>query len=192
MNRRKTTSSRARSQPRRVAWILYVILLLVALVTLRVFRGGPVPADLVGDAGPLTAPAAVTTPAGQPPSTPATGSVIQPATDEPTASPVELADVVAAEGVSGLPTIPYRDLPAEARTTLSLIQQDGPFPFARDGSTFQNRERLLPLKPANYYREYTVITPGANDRGARRVVAGAGGEFYYTDDHYASFREIVR
>jgi ribonuclease T1 len=73
-----------------------------------------------------------------------------------------------------------------------LIQQGGPFPFARDGSTFQNRERLLPLKPASYYREYTVITPGANDRGARRIVAGAGGEFYYTDDHYASFREIIR
>jgi ribonuclease T1 len=181
MNRRKTTSARARSQPRRVAWILYVILLLVALVTLRVFRGGPVPANPAGDAGPITAPAAVTIPAGQ-----------LPATDEPTASPVAQAGAVAAEAVSGLPTIAYDALPAEARTTLSLIQQDGPFPFARDGSTFQNRERLLPLKPANYYREYTVITPGASDRGARRIVAGAEGEFYYTDDHYASFWEIVR
>jgi ribonuclease T1 len=92
---------------------------------------------------------------------------------------------------SGLPTIRYQDLPNEAKETIALIEQDGPFPFERDGITFQNRERILPRQVSGYYREYTVITPGARDRGARRIVAGAEGEFYYTDDHYESFREVT-
>lgn len=93
---------------------------------------------------------------------------------------------------SALPTIAYADLPVQAHDTIRLIEQGGPFPFDRDGITFQNRERLLPLHTQGYYREYTVITPGERTRGARRIVAGAGGEMYYTDDHYDSFREIVR
>jgi len=60
------------------------------------------------------------------------------------------------------------------------------------GTVFYNRERLLPAKPSGYYREYTVITPGESDRGAQRIVAGAGGELYYTADHYASFVRVVR
>jgi ribonuclease T1 len=93
---------------------------------------------------------------------------------------------------SGLPTIRYQDLPRQAKDTIRLIDQGGPFPFERDGITFQNRERLLPNEPRGYYREYTVITPGSRDRGARRIVAGADGELYYTDDHYESFREVIR
>jgi ribonuclease T1 len=93
---------------------------------------------------------------------------------------------------SGLPTIRYQDLPRQAKDTILLIEQDGPFPFERDGITFQNREGLLPNEPRGYYREYTVITPGSRDRGARRIVAGAEGELYYTDDHYESFREVIR
>jgi ribonuclease T1 len=81
-------------------------------------------------------------------------------------------------------------LPPEARQTLSLIKRNGPFPYAQDGKTFGNREKRLPLRAHGYYREYTVRTPGAKDRGARRIVAGNGGEFYYTDDHYRSFRRI--
>lgn len=92
---------------------------------------------------------------------------------------------------SGLPTIPYQDLPPEAWDTIALIEAGGPFPFSRDGITFQNREGLLPRQPEGYYQEYTVITPGETDRGARRIVAGADGELYYTDDHYESFREVV-
>jgi ribonuclease T1 len=88
--------------------------------------------------------------------------------------------------------VAYADLPAEAHATIALIEADGPFPFSRDGITFQNRERLLPRHPEGYYREYTVITPGASNRGARRIVMGEAGEMYYTDDHYESFREIVR
>lgn len=97
-----------------------------------------------------------------------------------------------APGQSGLPTIRYQDLPNQAKETIALIDKGGPFPFDRDGITFQNREQLLPKKPNGYYQEYTVITPGSSDRGARRMIAGARGELYYTDDHYESFREVMR
>lgn len=82
-------------------------------------------------------------------------------------------------------------LPAEVRQTLALVKAGGPFPYPQDGKTFQNRERRLPQREPGYYREYTVKTPGAHDRGARRIVAGRGGEYYYTDDHYRSFRRII-
>ncbi len=86
----------------------------------------------------------------------------------------------------------HAGLPPEAIETLALIQRGGPFPYRKDGTTFQNRERLLPAKPRGYYREYTVPTPGARDRGARRIVAGGKPPevFYYTADHYGSFRQI--
>jgi ribonuclease T1 len=82
-------------------------------------------------------------------------------------------------------------LPIEARATLELIKAGGPFPYRQDGRVFSNREKLLPLKQRGYYREYTVRTPGAADRGARRIVAGRPGEYYYTDDHYRTFRRII-
>jgi ribonuclease T1 len=87
--------------------------------------------------------------------------------------------------------VPLSSLPAEARGTLALIKAGGPFPHAQDGRTFSNREALLPKRRRGYYREYTVKTPGARDRGARRIVTGRDGEYYYTDDHYRSFRRIV-
>lgn len=86
--------------------------------------------------------------------------------------------------------ISLEGLPPEARQTLALIKGNGPFPYRQDGKTFGNRERRLPLRAQGYYREYTVKTPGSRDRGARRIVAGNGGEFYYTEDHYRSFRRI--
>lgn len=95
------------------------------------------------------------------------------------------------------PTILEADLPKEAKATLALIAKGGPFPYSKDGVTFSNRERLLPKQARGYYREYTVKTPGARNRGARRIVCGgtananaATRECYYTDDHYASFRRI--
>lgn len=91
---------------------------------------------------------------------------------------------------SGLPTMTVGELPAEGRETLALIERGGPFPHRRDGLTFGNRERLLPAQSRGYYREYTVETPGASDRGARRLVAGDGGDLYYTADHYASFHQV--
>jgi ribonuclease T1 len=81
-------------------------------------------------------------------------------------------------------------LPPEARATLTLIKSGGPFSHPQDGRTFGNREKLLPPQQHGYYREYTVRTPGAHDRGARRIVAGSGGEYYYTADHYRSFQRI--
>jgi guanyl-specific ribonuclease Sa len=85
-------------------------------------------------------------------------------------------------------------LPAEARTTLRLIDAGGPFPYRRDGIAFQNRERRLPAQPKGYYREYTVPTPGSSDRGARRVITGGKPPlvFYYTADHYKTFNRIER
>jgi len=82
-------------------------------------------------------------------------------------------------------------LPPEARQTLALIRAGGPFPYPRDGIVFNNRESHLPRKERGYYREYTVPTPGVRQRGARRIVAGRGGELYYSDDHYRSFRRII-
>lgn len=82
------------------------------------------------------------------------------------------------------------DLPGEARSTLGLIKQGGPFPYDRDGIVFGNFEKRLPLHPRGYYREYTVKSPWRRDRGPRRIVAGQGGEYYYTDDHYRTFRRI--
>jgi ribonuclease T1 len=82
------------------------------------------------------------------------------------------------------------ELPREAQAALGRIHAGGPHPYARDGMVFRNRERLLPARRTGYYREYTVAAPGARDRGARRIVAGKVGEFYYTDDHYRSFRRI--
>ena len=96
-----------------------------------------------------------------------------------------------AQGYSSIGGVELADLPQEARETVVLIQQGGPFPYRKDGVTFGNRERLLPQAQRGYYREYTVPTPGARDRGARRIVAGGNGEFYYTDDHYRSFRRIL-
>lgn len=84
------------------------------------------------------------------------------------------------------------ELPAEARHTLARIEAGGPFAHKQDGRVFRNREGLLPRRGAGYYREYTVKTPGARDRGARRIVAGRSGEYYYTEDHYRSFRRIRR
>ncbi|HZF91302.1 ribonuclease domain-containing protein [Streptomyces sp.] len=92
----------------------------------------------------------------------------------------------------GMVTVRAADLPAEARDTLALIDRGGPFPYDRDGAVFGNVERLLPAHERGYYREYTVRTPGSPDRGARRLVTGRGGEIYYTDDHYDSFRAVLR
>lgn len=95
---------------------------------------------------------------------------------------------------SQLETIAAQALPAEARETLSLIKQGGPYPFEKDGTVFSNREKILPKKPRGYYHEYTVITPRSRDRGARRIIAGGvpatSGEYYYTEDHYTSFKKI--
>jgi len=94
-----------------------------------------------------------------------------------------------------LAEISLSELPVQAQETHRLVLAGGPFPHARDGVVFGNRERLLPRKARGFYREYTVKTPGARDRGARRLICGgtpptAPEACYYTDDHYASFKRV--
>ena len=90
------------------------------------------------------------------------------------------------------PDSPPNSLPPEAHTTIARIQRGGPHPYRQDGTVFQNREGHLPRKPRGHYREFTVNTPGLRHRGARRIVTGGDPPeaWYYTDDHYASFRRI--
>jgi ribonuclease T1 len=92
---------------------------------------------------------------------------------------------------SGLPWIERSQLPPEAIATLAEIDAGPPYAYDQDGETFQNREGILPQEALGYYEEFTVVTPGSSDRGARRIIAGAGGELYYTDDHYVSFSRIA-
>ena len=89
-----------------------------------------------------------------------------------------------------LAPVAVAELPTEARTTLRLIKQGGPFPYPRDGVIFGNFEKRLPQQPRGYYHEYTVKTPGARNRGARRIVCGIPVECYYSGDHYRTFRRI--
>lgn len=107
--------------------------------------------------------------------------------------PSQAREMVSAQSVA------LAELTPEAQRTLHLIHNGGPFPYPRkDGTTFGNFEKRLPLQQRGYYREYTVPTPGSRDRGARRIIAGQGrtgdvatsGEYYYTDDHYRTFRRI--
>jgi ribonuclease T1 len=95
-----------------------------------------------------------------------------------------------AQDASTLPQVSAAELPAQALATIELIRKGGPYPYQRDGLVFGNFEKRLPPRERGYYREYTVRTPGASGRGARRIVAGKGGELYYTEDHYQTFRRI--
>ncbi|MGB8517146.1 MAG: ribonuclease domain-containing protein [Gallionella sp.] len=87
-------------------------------------------------------------------------------------------------------TISVAELPDQARDVLRAIKQGGPFAFDRDGVMFGNYEHALPKQPRGYYHEYTVKTPGAHNRGARRIISGDKDEYYYTDDHYQTFKRI--
>ena len=98
---------------------------------------------------------------------------------------------------ASIPVVAMAALPTQAQHTEAAIRQGGPFGYAKDGSVFGNRERLLPAHPRGYYREYTVKTPGVRDRGARRIVCGGSQptrpqSCYYSADHYASFARIVQ
>lgn len=93
----------------------------------------------------------------------------------------------------GLGSVRLADLPLQARQTVALIDAGGPFPYAKDGATFNNFEGVLPSRPRGYYREYTVRTPGERDRGARRIVTGdRDRELFYTADHYETFARVQR
>jgi len=101
---------------------------------------------------------------------------------------------VFAKESSSSSVIAIADLPKEARDTLVLIKQGGPFPYAKDGAVFGNYEGVLPKRKRGYYHEFTVKTPRSRNRGARRIIAGGepatSQEYYYTDNHYATFKRV--
>ncbi len=98
--------------------------------------------------------------------------------------------------IDATPPLAVAALPPQAQQTLLRIERGGPFPYGKDGSVFGNRERILPPRQRGYYLEYTVKTPGARNRGARRIVCGGQPRSpdvcFYTGDHYASFSRIAR
>lgn len=192
---------------RRVLSFLGSLLLLVVVVAGIVFsqtNGGGRPTATVGRTTAsvtIIAAAPGPTSTATPPAGPATSRALPTATVAPTvaanrplptATSPPRAPSAAPAPNDGLATVPFASLPTEAQQTIALIDRGGPFPYDRDGITFSNREGLLPSQSNGYYREYTVVTPGSADRGARRVIAGRDGQLYYTDDHYLSFRRVVR
>ena len=107
-----------------------------------------------------------------------------------------IAPVQAREQVPTVGTVSLASLPVQARTVYSAVFAGGPFVSGKDGSVFGNREQILPRERRGFYREYTVPTPGARDRGARRIICGglvptAPSACFYTGDHYASFNRIT-
>lgn len=92
----------------------------------------------------------------------------------------------------GMATVRADALPSQARDVLVLIDEGGPYPYPQDGTVFGNFEQVLPRQKRGYYHEFTVKTPGERDRGARRIVTGEGREFFYTDDHYDTFKAVLR
>jgi ribonuclease T1 len=127
-----------------------------------------------------------------PESTPNTATPADATRSAPAGSPAA-TDPSPRDPESGLVLVAVGSLPVQARQTLSLIERGGPYPYAKDGAVFGNRERLLPSRPNGFYREYTVPTPGEDDRGPRRIVTGdQDRQFFYTDDHYASFVRVRR
>ncbi|MER5729288.1 ribonuclease domain-containing protein [Streptomyces sp. NPDC002138] len=92
----------------------------------------------------------------------------------------------------GMKTVRAAELPEQARDTLALIDKGGPYPYRQDNTVFGNFEKVLPQQKRGYYHEFTVKTPGSRDRGARRIITGQGSEFFYTDDHYSTFKAVLR
>jgi ribonuclease T1 len=101
---------------------------------------------------------------------------------------------VFARGPAPLEPIAVAELPPQAQQTLAAIERGGPFPYPKDGAVFGNYEKVLPLQKRGYYREYTVKTPYARNRGARRIITGGepSHEYFYTSDHYTSFQRIEK
>ncbi|GAA2095168.1 hypothetical protein GCM10009801_63740 [Streptomyces albiaxialis] len=116
------------------------------------------------------------------------GPALVNASAAPAPTPVAAVQTVQSARVADVGDICQSKLPAEAHDTLELIEKGGPYPYPQDGTVFQNREGILPQQDEGYYHEYTVKTPGEDDRGARRIVTGdKEQEDYYTADHYESF-----
>lgn len=154
--------------------ILPLLLAALAVLAMVVFGGAGLLGQQTESPTPETASSAVSTPGGAAPS----GAAKQSAPGR-------------AANPSRLPEVRESALPPEGRRVLALIRAGGPFQYSQDDQVFGNFERILPARDRGYYREYTVPTPGEPDRGARRIVAGNGGEKYYTGDHYTTFKYIA-
>ncbi|AUG77128.1 hypothetical protein CFP65_2288 [Kitasatospora sp. MMS16-BH015] len=165
------------SRNRLIAVPAFVVLALVGASACASSGGAAKPAAAASTASPARTGTGVTAKPSPPPAKPGTpaasGSRSSWVPDNPS-----LADVCRSK------------LPSQARDTLTLIDKGGPYPYRNDGIVFENRESRLPKQATGYYHEYTVVTPGSDDRGARRVVTGSVGEEYWTSDHYATFQEI--
>src|SRR5579883_1294088 len=59
-------------------------------------------------------------------------------------SNIRPASAIVARVAAPIPTVTVNQLPPEARSTIRLIKQGGPYPYPKDGSVFSNRERRLP------------------------------------------------
>lgn len=161
------------SGKRTTTWIAVLALLLLGAATWSVLR--------TRDTAPATDASTIAAPQAASP---------QPADTTLERPPAMDADAPATPTAS----LRYPDfLPPEAVDTLERIARSGPYPHRQDDGVFGNRERRLPQQPRGYYREYTVETPGSRDRGARRIVSGGQPpiEYFYTDDHYRSFRRFT-
>ncbi|MFD6228276.1 ribonuclease domain-containing protein [Streptomyces sp. NPDC060232] len=125
---------------------------------------------------------------------PAVGGSAEPsaAPSTPSRAPSDAVPEGAPDWARGMAVVRADALPRQARDVLALIDKGGPYPYRQDGTVFGNFEKVLPRQKRGYYHEFTVRTPGERDRGARRIVTGEGGEFYYTDDHYETFKAVLR
>ncbi|WP_083646884.1 ribonuclease [Kitasatospora sp. CB01950] len=166
------------SRNRLISLVVLVVAGLVAAVTALLNDGADTGSPSAAKS-PSAAPAATATRSGTA-SAPKPSPPAKPSADQPTWVPTStaLADVCRSK------------LPSQALDTLSLVAKGGPYPYRSDGIVFENRESLLPRQSNGYYHEFTVVTPGSDDRGTRRVVTGNAGEQYWTADHYGSFQEI--
>lgn len=158
-----------RNVPRSLLRVLGAVFLCAALV------------GAVGCSGKKPAPAAATSTSAS------TGSGVDVAPSGAASSAVPTPG-----WAKGMATVRASALPQQARDVLALIDKGGPYQYRQDGTVFGNFEKVLPQKKRGYYHEFTVKTPGERDRGARRIVTGGGGEFFYTDDHYDTFKAVLR
>ncbi|WP_328297618.1 guanine-specific ribonuclease N1 and T1 [Streptomyces sp. NBC_00435] len=158
-----------RNVPRSLLRVLRVVFLCAALV------------GAVGCSGKTPAPAAATSTSAS------AGSGVDVAP-----SGVASSAVPTPRWAKGMATVRAAALPQQAREVLALIDKGGPYQYRQDGTVFGNFEKVLPQQKRGYYHEFTVKTPGERDRGARRIVTGGGGEFFYTDDHYETFKAVLR
>ncbi|ROR44468.1 ribonuclease [Kitasatospora cineracea] len=161
----------------RLISLVAVVLLGIAAGVAVLLNGGNHP----GGASSAPSPSGASATTGR-------GAASAPKPSAPAKSPAPQGNWVPTS--SALADVCRSKLPAQALDTLGLIAHGGPYPYRSDGIVFENRESRLPRQSSGYYHEFTVVTPGSDDRGTRRIVTGGVGEQYWTADHYATFQEI--